>query len=148
MPDNFIAEKIKPRSKDNGYVQMPSMPSFGEAFENLTQVRERLFSVKPETDLETSISYIKDASYALFMARAKQGISKSGSNDLIPFFQKLMEPPSNNDGNSRLQAIVDGIRGSPIEKGSIDVTAYRFKAAFSLLKAARVRRHEMRVERA
>jgi hypothetical protein len=104
-------------------------------------VRERLFAINPETDLKTSVSYLKDASYALYMFRAKEGIQKGGSVDLIPFFRKILESKPDDQTESRLEEILSIIREGSLESGTVDQKANRFKAALCLLKAARVR-HE------
>jgi hypothetical protein len=118
-------------------------PSFEAAssFDMAAATRNRLLSITPETEHGTAVRYLKDASFTLFMGRALQGILKSGSKDLIPYYEDLLKGKVDEDRTARLEEIVTNIRKAPPEKGSAEAQAQRMKGAFSLYMASKLRKY-------
>jgi len=122
--------------------QSSSLPSSFKgitSFDMMAYIRERLTKNTPETSLGVSKKYLRDASFALFMDRARDGIIKSGSKDLIPHYDVILKGGGCDGVMNQLSALMDDLRQSSPEKGKEEVTAQRHKVAFALLKAAQVR---------
>jgi hypothetical protein len=105
----------------------------------MAYVRERLTKITPETSLSVAKKYLMDASFALFMDRAREGIIKSGSKDLIPNYEAVLEGGVDKGLLGRLREIMNDLRGVNPDKGKEGGVAQRFKAAFGLQKAAKLR---------
>jgi len=141
-PDSLFAEKLEFWGKPPAYAP-PSMPPSFEAassFDMVATTRNRLLSITPETEHDTALRYLKDASLMLFLGRAFQGILKSGSKDLIPYYEDVPKGKVDEDRTARLEEIIADIKKAPPEKGTAEVQAQRMKGAFSLHMASKLRR--------
>lgn len=99
-------------------------------------VRGRLTKITPETSLSMAKKYLKDASFAFFMERARNGILKSGSKDLIPHYEAVLNKRINENELNQLRENMSSLKDIVPNKGMEERTAQRFKAIFTLLKAA------------
>jgi len=105
----------------------------------MAYVRGRLTKITPDTSLSVAKKYLRSASFALFMDRARDGIVKSGSKDLIPHYEAILKGRVEDGVLNQLRAIMDDLRRANLEEGKEEVIAQRYKATFALLKAAQVR---------
>ena len=139
-PDAFISEKAKRSVPAQAHYKPVKYPlSFECSSLGMDAVRERLLLVEPETDLEDALRYIKEASFALFMVRSKEGILGSNSKDLISPFEDVLSCRREDSNKTALEAITSEIRANPVEKDRVEVQAQRMKAAFNLLRALEIK---------
>ncbi|MBM5804460.1 MAG: hypothetical protein FJZ49_00075 [Candidatus Verstraetearchaeota archaeon] len=101
----------------------------------MAYVRERLTKITPETSLSIAIKYLREASFAFFMDRARAGAIKSNSKDLIPHYEAILSGKVNEGVLSRLREIMYDLKGIIPDKGREEGIAQRFKATFALYKA-------------
>jgi hypothetical protein len=126
------------REEDHVKYQPSAMPSSFKgvtSFDMMAYVRGRLTKITPETSLSVAKKYLRDASFALFMDRARNGIVKSNSKDLIPHYEAILGGKVNEDVLSRLREIMYDLKGIIPDKGKEEGIAQRFKATFALYKA-------------
>jgi hypothetical protein len=135
MPDYFIANRIRHRDpQESGPLKLP--PSF-DAFSGPDLVRQRLLLLSPETPPDAAIGIMRDAGFALFMHRAKEGISASSSKDMVPLFERALGGVLNERLREETEVIIAEIKSSSLETGGarVEFLAQRHKAAYCLSKA-------------
>ncbi len=139
-PDSLFAEKLELRGRPQAYVplSLPSSFETASSFSMETAIRDRLSLITPETEHGVAVMYLKDASLMLFMGRALQGILKSESKDMIPYYEDLLKSKIDEGRKTRLEEFIADLRKTPPEKGSVEVQAQRMKSAFSLFMASKL----------
>lgn len=114
---------------------LPSSFKGVTSFDMMAYVRDRLTKITPETNLGVAQKYLRDASFAFFMDRARDGILKGHSKDLIPHYEAILSGRVNGDVLGRLNDIMYDLKGIVPDKGKEEWIVQRFKAAFALCKA-------------
>jgi hypothetical protein len=117
---------------------MPPSLDAATFFDMAAVTRERLSLITPETDHGTAVGYLKEASLTLFMGRALQGILKTDSKDLIPYYESVLKGKIDESRTSRLEEIIVDLRKRSPEKGSVEFHAQRVKGAFALYMASKL----------
>ena len=126
------------RERDCVKYQSSTLPSSFKGVTSLDMmayVRDRLTKITPEANLSVAQKYLRDASFAFFMDRARDGILKGHSKDLIPHYEAILSGRVNGDVLSRLNEIMHDLKEIVPHKGKEEEIAQRFKAAFALCKA-------------
>jgi hypothetical protein len=119
-------------------MSLPTSFETASSFSMATAIRNRLSLITPETEHGTAVMYLKDASLMLFMGRALQGILKSESKDMIPYYEDLLKSKIDEGRKTWLEEFIADLRKTPPDKGSVEVQAQRIKGAFSLFMASKL----------
>jgi len=139
VPDSIITEKLGVRESE-AYApeKLPEPPGEADPSELLGIARRSMLAIMPETSPAVARWYLRDASFALFMSRAAEGIRKSGSADLLDHYSAVMRGRIDAGALERLTSTLDNLREAVPARDAAKVHASRTKAVFSILRAGKI----------
>jgi len=144
MPDRPIVENMEEERRGGGYfkAKIPRDLKTARAFDWMGAARMRMFGVMPETEPDAAAKYLFDASFALFIGRALQGMNKSNSLGMSKHLAVLLKKEWNETSDMKLELAMDRLKERIPSVGEVDGYANRFKALYWLKSASSILKRE------